>query len=103
MNGILDKLIDTLSSGNITIAIVIITVAIIFNHKKIIEFIEERKRAKISAITEALQSEHITGTTKSYLQEALVTEQFKLSTGVRLEKEFRLKRLSKLTKTLKAS
>jgi hypothetical protein len=89
MKYILDKLIEILSGGNIIFSIVIIAIALIFNYKKIIDFFEERKKARIVKITEALECKHVTGATRVYLEEELETEQFKITTGIRLEKQFR--------------
>lgn len=89
MQKILDKLIDSLNNGNILGGVIIVAVALIFNYKKIIEFMEERKKTKVAKFAEALNCKHITGLTKSHLEEALATEQFWLTTGVRAEKQFR--------------
>jgi hypothetical protein len=86
---ILDKLIDSLSNGNVLLAMVIVAVALVFNYKKIVEFFEEREKARIVKLSEALQCEHISGLTKSHLEDELATELFKITTGIRLEKEFR--------------
>lgn len=89
MKEILDKLIDSLSNGNILLAAVIAVVALIFNYKKIMEFIDERKKARIVKLIEALECEHIQGLTKCHLEEELATEHFKMTTGIEAEKEFR--------------
>lgn len=89
MKDVLNWLVDSLKSGNFHIGIVIITVALAFNYKKIVEFIDDRKKAKLFKITEALACDHINGLTEEYLKEELATEHFKLATGVRLEKQFR--------------
>lgn len=89
MKDVLYTLIDSLNNGNILLGIVIIGVAFIFNYKKIVEFIEERKKARITKLTEALNCDFVTGETKYHLEEELATEQFKITTGIRLEKQFR--------------
>jgi hypothetical protein len=89
MNTILNKLIESLNNGDILVFVLIITVAFIFNYKKIIEFIDERKKSRSILLTEALNCKYIQGLTKSHLEEELATEQFDLSTGIKLEKEFR--------------
>lgn len=89
MKDVLDKLIDSLSNGNILLAAVIVAVALVFNYKKIVEFLEERKKARITKLTDALKCEFVTGLTKEHLQEELATEQFKITTGIGLEKQFR--------------
>lgn len=89
MKDVLDKLVESLSNGNILLGFVIIAVALIFNYKKIVEFFEERKKVRIINLLEALRCEYVTGLTKSHLEDELATEQFKITTGVRLEKQFR--------------
>jgi hypothetical protein len=86
---VLDKLIESLNSGNILLGVVIVAVAMVFNYKKIVEFLEERKKARITKLTDALKCDFVTGITKTHLQEELATEQFKITTGIRLEKQFR--------------
>lgn len=89
MKDVLDKLIESLNNGNILLGVVIVSVALVFNYKKIVEFLEERKKARITKLTEALRCDFVTGVTKSHLEEELATEQFKITTGIRLEKQFR--------------
>jgi len=86
---VLDKLIESLNNGNILLGVVIVAVALVFNYKKIVEFLEERKKARITKLTEALKCDFVTGLTKSHLEEELASEQFKITTGIRLEKQFR--------------
>ena len=89
MKDVLDKLIESLNNGNILLGVVIVAVALIFNYKKIVEFLEERKKARITKLTEALKCDFVTGLTKSHLEEELASEHFKITTGIRLEKQFR--------------
>jgi len=89
LKDLLDKLIESLNNGNILPATIIVPVTLIFNYKKIVEFLDDRKKAKIAKLTEALSCEYIDGPSKVFLQEELATEHFKLTTGIRLEKEFR--------------
>ena len=89
MKDILDKLIDSLNNGNLLLAVVIISVALVFNYKKIIEFFEERKKAKLKSLTDALSCEHVSGATKEHLINEVEAEHFKVATGVSLEREFR--------------
>lgn len=89
MKDILDILIESLNNGNILLGVVIVAVAFLFNYKKIVEFLEERKKERIAKLTEALNCDFVTGITKSHLEEELATEQFKITTGIRLEKQFR--------------
>ncbi len=89
MSGLLDKLIDNLSNGNLLFAAVIVVIALIFNFKKVVDFFEDRRKAKIAKLIDALKCEYIQGLTRAHLEEELATEHFKLATGIRLEKEFR--------------
>ncbi|GGW96688.1 hypothetical protein [Alteromonas halophila] len=87
--GFLDRIVSSIEEGNILVSVIIVVVAIIFNYKKIADYLEERKRARILKISEALGCEHVEGLTKEHLKEELATEHFKIATGLRLEKEFR--------------
>lgn len=89
MKEALDRLIDSLSNGNLLLAGVIVAVALIFNYKKIVDFLEDRRKAKLVKLSDALKCEYIRDLTRSHLEEELATEHFKLATGIRLEKEFR--------------
>lgn len=80
---------DSLSSGDVLLPILMAAAALLFNYKKIIEFIEERQKARVAKLSEALKCEHISGLTKSHLEEELATEHFKIATGMRAEKAFR--------------
>lgn len=85
----MEILIDNLKNLNILPVLVIVAVALVFNYKKIVEFLEERKKARLVKLSEALKCEYVSGLTRSHLEEELVTEQFKVITGISLEKEFR--------------
>lgn len=89
MKDFMDKLVDSLSNGNYLLGIVIVVVAFIFNYKTIVDFWEERKKARISKLTDAVKCDFVSGLTESHLQEELATEHFKITTGIRLEKQFR--------------
>ena len=89
MKDVLDTLVESLNNGNILLGVVIVAVALVFNYKKIVEFLEERKKARIAKLTEALKCDFVTGLTKSHLEEEMATEQFRITTGIRLEKQFR--------------
>ena len=52
-------------------------------------FLDDRKKSNIEKLIDTLKHEQISGLTRVHLEEALDTEQFKLCTGMRLEKEFR--------------
>lgn len=87
--GFLDRIVSSVEEGNILVSVVIVVVAIIFNYKKIADYLEERKRARILKISEALGCEYVDGLTREHLKEELATEHFKIATGLRLEREFR--------------
>jgi len=89
LNEILEKLVDKVKSGDYLSGALIVMVALIFNFKKIVDFLEDRKKARLLKLTEALECEHVRGLSKSHLEEELATEYFKIVTGIRLEKEFR--------------
>lgn len=58
MDKILNQLIDGVSSGNVLIVVLIVTVAIIFNLEKIFSFWDTRKKVKIQPIEESLGNPH---------------------------------------------
>lgn len=84
-----NNLFQDLRDGNITIVLTMIGIFIIFNWKKIVDYYSEHKKSKIKTISEALQCEYMDDFTKNHLEESLATEHFRLSTGIKLEKEFR--------------
>ena len=89
MKNIIAKLSESLTDENFIASAVIMIIVLIVNMKTIVEFFEDRKKAQVANLVEALKCDQITGLTKSHLEEALAAEHFKLSTGIRLEKEFR--------------
>lgn len=89
MQAVLDKLIDSLNNGNILVAAVVVAVALVFNYKKIADFLDERKKTRISRLSDALKCEQINGVTKLHLEAELAKEHFKITTGINLEAEFR--------------
>mgnify|MGYP005869624949 CR=1 FL=1 len=91
MQEVLDKLIESLKNGNILLAAVVVVIALIFNYKKIADFLDERKKTRINRLSEALKCEQVKGTTKSHLESELAKEYFMMTTGIGLETEFREK------------
>ena len=88
-DALINNLFQDLREGNITIVLTMIGIFIIFNWKKIVDYYGEHKKSKINAIIEALKCEYVDGSTKAHLEESLATEHFRISTGIKLEKEFR--------------
>jgi len=88
MDFLLDLIKDSVANKNIAFAM-IGAIYLLLNVKNILLFLDERKKVKISQLLDALQCEHIQGTTKSYLEEELANEHFKIVTGIYLEKEYR--------------
>jgi len=89
MQYVMGMLVENLKNLNILPVLVIIVIALVFNYKKIVEFLDEREKARVVKLSEALKCQYVSGLTRSHLEEELVTEQFKVITGIRLEKEFR--------------
>lgn len=89
MQEVLDNLIDSLNNGNILVAVVVVAVALVFNYKKIADFWDERKKTRISRLSDALKCAQVSGATRSHLESELAKEYFKITTGINLEKEFR--------------
>lgn len=85
----LNKLIESIEKGNIFITILIIVVALIFNYKNIIEFLDSRRKVKISKLEDVLKSDNIKGLDRELLESELLKEQFKSTIGLNVEKEFR--------------
>lgn len=86
---LINKLIDSIEKGNVLIVLLIILIALIINYKNIIEFIDSRKKVKISRIEEALKNENIKGLDRELLEEQLTKEYFTATLGLNVEKEFR--------------
>lgn len=89
MKDILGVLVENFRDGNILIGLIIVLVGLAFNYKNIVEFFEDRKKARIKKLNEALQSEFVTGLTRVHLEQELAIEHFKITTGIRLEKQLR--------------
>jgi hypothetical protein len=89
MDKILIPLIDGIISGNIVIVAIVAAVAVIFNISKIADFIDSRKRIKISKLEEAIINPHVNGITKQHLEKMIENEYFKNITGITLEKDMR--------------
>lgn len=86
---ILEKVLDSLNEGNFLPTVMIILVVFLFNYKKIVEFFEERRKARIVKLNEALECEFIKDQTKKHLEDELAAEHFNIVTGIKLEKNFR--------------
>jgi len=89
LKDLIAKLSESLSDGELLTSAAFACLFLIVNFKKIVEFLEDRKKARVANLVEALKCDQITGLTKSHLEEELAAEHFKLSTGIRLDKEFR--------------
>lgn len=89
MNDIVNKLIEAIEKGNVWVALTVVAVAIIFNLRTLFSFFEERQKARIIKLEAAIQCPQIVGSTKSHLENELAAEHFKITTGMRLEKEMR--------------
>ncbi|MBB1274317.1 hypothetical protein [Psychromonas sp. SR45-3] len=89
MDNLINKIIELIDSGNYFLVILVVIGAIIFNSRAIVEFFDERKKARISKLYEALQCEYLSPLAKVHLQDELATEYFKISTGIRVEKQLR--------------
>lgn len=85
----MNKLIELINGGDYLLVVLVVLGAVVFNFRAIVDFFEERNKARISKLTEALQCEHLSELTKIHLQEELATEHFKRSTGIRAEKQLR--------------
>lgn len=89
MKTVTDFLVKNLENGNVLIPIIIVGIAVVFHYKKILEFFDGRKKLKIQKFTEALKCEQLTGLSKTHIENELVIEHFKQTTGLGVEKEFR--------------
>jgi hypothetical protein len=66
-----------------------VSVLIAFRIKSIIEFIDERRKSRIYKLNEALNCAQISGETRSFLENEIVKEHFRLCTGINVEDELR--------------
>jgi len=89
LNTIINKIFDSLNRGNILLAFVIIALAMIWKHKKIMEFISTLKKNQIVKLSEALDCKYIQGLTRTHLEEELAAEHFKRTMGIVVKKECR--------------
>ena len=89
MSELLDKLLKSIQEGNFVVVAIVLVFAIVFNIKRIVDFLDSRKRSRIEKLTDALNSEYLKGGTRSLLERELESEYFKLATGIYLEREFR--------------
>lgn len=89
MNDLMNRIIELINKGDYLLVILVVIGAIIFNFRAIIDFFDERNKAKLSKLSDALQCEHLSVLTKAHLQEELATEHFRRTTGIRAEKLLR--------------
>jgi len=91
MKDIQEEIVKALIDGNVVMVITAVVLAIVFNLKKILAFIDDRKKVRITRLTEALACEFIDNSTKKHLQNELAKELCKSATGVAVESKFRKK------------
>lgn len=89
MKDLLDFTVKYLSEGNVLIILIGIVIGIAFNLNKIFSFFDERKKAKLANINDAIASDYIDDKTKEFFKEELVLEHFRLVKGFGLEKNLR--------------
>jgi hypothetical protein len=89
MTAILNPILKHLESGDISLAFVVVLIAILLNFGKISKFFEERKRTKIERMADALKCQYLDEKTKGFLEEQISNEHFKLATGIDIEQQFR--------------
>lgn len=80
----MEMLMGVLKEGNIVYIAVALMVTCFFNINSICSFFEERKRIKSNRITETLTCEDLSTFTKKMLNEELIIERFKNTTGLDL-------------------
>ena len=97
---IADKIVDAIQSGNILWLAVILMIGLILNYPRISEYLESRKRQRISRIMEALDCAHLDDQFKDFLKHELSREYFLYVAEIPAEKEYReeLIRIHKLSK-----
>jgi hypothetical protein len=93
MNALLTQFIDNIKNGNYLAASIIfatlLLILTLFRLKIILDFFELRQRSKISRMVAALESNYVKGATKSFLEEEIESEYFRLITSIRAERQFR--------------
>ncbi|WP_136678664.1 hypothetical protein [Neptunomonas sp. XY-337] len=89
MSATLETIIDSLKNGEFVLTILIILISLIVNYEKIILIIENRNKARVRKLLEAIECQSAKGVTKEYLIEELANEQFKVATGIGAERELR--------------
>lgn len=89
MKDIFGKILEDISRGDLISVSILCFFLLLFNLKKVVNFVEEIKRAKVAKLSNALDCRHVSGLTRDLLEEELVREHFKICTGIGVEKEFR--------------
>ncbi len=84
--GTLNKAI---SEDNIWMVFAIVLVFLLFKVKTVVDFWDDRRKAKITKIKEALECGTISGVTREHLENELEKEYWRLATGIQCEKEYR--------------
>lgn len=81
--------VDLLKSGEYSLILPFIFVAIAFNAPKILSTLESHKKSKLGLIKESINDLSNQNSTKAFLDEVLEMEAFKVSTGILAHKEKR--------------
>jgi len=89
MSEILSKLIESLQAGDYIVVIPMTVVAVLFNYKGIIEFVDSRKTIQIDRLENILKDTYVTELDRELLENERVKEHFKLILGLDVEKDFR--------------
>jgi len=90
LNNVLESLLKSVNDGNIAVMIPVAVAAVaLFRFKKIVEFIDGRKKVRITKLNEALSCEFVDEFTQKHLQQELAKEHCKLTTGIGVERQFR--------------
>ncbi|PCI27253.1 MAG: hypothetical protein COB67_08850 [SAR324 cluster bacterium] len=85
----INELVEYINNANPSAIALMIFLGLFFNFKSIVEFLDSRKKVKISKLEEALKNENLKGLDKELLENELTKEHFKVTIGLDVEKEFR--------------
>jgi hypothetical protein len=80
---------EAIQSSNILVLAVFITGLIVINLPKIVEFVEGRRKVRISRLTEASKCEYLDENFKAFLSDEIQREYFRYVTKISAEKQYR--------------
>lgn len=85
-----DKALEYLSEGRVAFSIVAVIFGVIFNAKKVIEFVDVFRKRRIELLQEASKSEAVSPLLKEHFQKEIEDEYFRLAYKRRMNEKLRI-------------